>query len=108
MSNSVPQNPKVTIVSDGELVRVTPSELFVAPKSSVKFENLGKGAVTVLFPDKNLFGTNTLTLEEGSEGDLTTMVDQKSFYYYEVYNLETETSTASSTRPIIIVYPQTT
>ncbi|HER00256.1 MAG TPA: hypothetical protein ENO22_13025 [candidate division Zixibacteria bacterium] len=106
MADGITRNPKVSIISDRESVRVTPGELFVAPKSIVTFENLGEGKVGVLFPDKSLFGTDTLVLETQTQDNLTVAVTEKGFFYYDVYNYNNQTSTNSSTRPIIIVYPE--
>jgi hypothetical protein len=111
MTNGSTGDTKVAIISDEQTCRATPSEVFVASKYSVIFQNIGAGTVTVLFPEDSPLPNKAITLTDsgdGSQQSISIAADEKTIISYDVYNHDNRALASDEQRPIIIVYPDLT
>lgn len=105
MTNGTPVNPKIIIGSDEQSCRATPGELFTNPGSTVIFDNIGRGQVTVLFPEDSPVSETSFDIKEGEQHSVTITTKQKLLIPYDVYNHNNRALASDEQRPIIIVYP---
>jgi hypothetical protein len=107
MTNGTTRNSKIIIGSDEQSCWATPSEIFTTSDSTITFENIGKGKVTVLFPENSPIPDpdKSFSIEVNGTHPVTITTKEKLIIPYDVYNNLYRTYASAEQRPIIIVYP---
>ena len=94
----------VAIAAQGESYSVVPHELVAHVGEEVRFQNLTKANVALLFPEQGLFGHVKLDMTPGQEVVLAVSHEaEPGGYVYTLYSYETKAFSGTSSRPIILV-----